>query len=837
MPRLRTVQTNVTSGELDPLLFARQDVKHYYNGAQYLRNLMVIPQGGAVRRPGLRWLKELGFVISQFDLTAGGVTVTAPNGGTAANAIDGSASTEVITTGGASTTNPFIIVHVDLGAAQTILYCDVEGLRLVSGAVASSGEVRWQHSPDNSTWTDLGDPIDVVNGTDRHKRRTGPQTKRYWRLVRVGATDLTTDNFAFDEIRFWVATATLSNIKMMSFEFSITQRYLMIFTDRNLEVYRNGVRQVDVPSPYTSADLKTLDVDTGDISTINWASDLDTLLIVHEDYPPRRFLRDGAHDEWNPSDFPISIFPSNSFDFVTTTTLTPGAVTGTGITLTASAAQFVAGDVGKFIRKGVDGYAEITAFTSSTAVVVTILTDFDSTDPIPQLEWTLEEAAWSSTRGYPVAATFFQGRLYFVGSRSLPSSGWGSKAGNFVNFSIGDASASDAIEFTADTSSGDVPAFVNIYGGRHLQIFSTSAEFYVPKSEDTALTPTNFVLRETTDRGSKKGLRLQPVDGATLFMQRGGKALREFIFQGDVEVAYQANNISLLSSHLINDPVDIATRRSTSTDEADYVLIVNSDGTLSSFCTLRDQNINAFTMIETDGLFLNVAVDRQDMHFAIERTINGVARRYLECFDSRVRLDGAVIVTGLGSPASSATGLDHLEAVNAKVILDDSIQENITVASGAVTFARNAVSNYQIGMKWPDVQETEVARLIADGKTDANARTIVYDDFEATAGNVEVFVKDMPVEGQLPDGTLVGTKKRVPICTVRIKDTTGISLQGNPIAFQAFGSGLLDQAIPEFTGDKTEDGMLGWNDFGQVSVTQNEPYKLKLLAIAKKVAV
>jgi len=835
MPRLKPLQTNLTSGELDPLVRGRPDVKHYYNGAEFLRNVLVIPQGGAVRRPGLRWIKELTKVIAAFDLTAGTVTVTAPNGGTAAQAIDDDVATEVITTGGASTTDPFVIVHIDMTTAQAIHFCDVEGLRLVSGATASSGEVRWQYSADDAAWTDFGNAFDTVDGDDRHKRSTGPATARYWRLARIGATDLTTDNFAIDEIRLWTESATLSNAREINFEFSITQRYLMLFTDRNMEVYRNGVKLIDVPTPYTSANLKTVDATTGDITSINWTSNLDTLLIVHEDHQPRRFLRDGAHDEWNPSVFPINTFPSHNFEFVTTTTMTPSATTGTAINFTSSAAMFVAGDVGKFIRKGVNGYAVITAYTSTTVVVCTILTDFDNVDAIPAAEWTFEEATWSTARGWPVSCAFFQGRLYFAGSKGRPSSVWGSKAGNFLNFSIGDASVSDAIDVTADTTSGSVPEFTNIHVGRHLQLFATSSEFYVPKSEDTGLTPGNFVLRETTDRGSKKGLRVQPVDGATLFLQRGGKALREFIFQGDVEIAYQANNISLLSSHLIVNPVDVATRRATSTEEADYVLIVNNDGTLTAFCTLRDQNINAYTLSETNGDFLNVAVVRDKMYFVVQRTVNSVIRNYLEVFDSELRVDAGVKASGV--TVSSASGLDHLETETAKVILDDSIQPNLTVASGAVTFARATTDKYQIGLKWPDVQEAEVTRKVAAGDTDAMARTIVYGDPTQAALANEVFIKDMPVEGALPDGTAVGRKKRVVAATVRVKDTTGLSINSNPIAFQQFGSGLLDKAIPQFTGDKKEDGMLGWDDFGQVAITQDEPYKLKLLAIAKEVAV
>lgn len=834
MPRLRTVQTNLTSGELDPLLRGRTDVKHYYNGAEFIRNALVIPQGGGIRRPGLRWVSELTKVLEQVSLSATGVTVTAPEGGTAGNAIDDDTSTEVVT-GGISTTDPFVILHIDLGSAVAIHFCDVEGLRLATGTTSSDEEVRWQSSTDDAAWSDFGDPFDTIDGDDRHKRRTGPATAQYWRLVRVGSTDLGADTFNLDEVRLWSEGSTLSNSAVMSFEFNITQRYLMVFTDRNMEVFRNGVKQIDVPTPYTSADLKTLDTDTNDIETINWTSNLDTLLVVHPDHAPRRFLRDGAHDEWNPSVFPINTYPSHNFEFVTDVTCTPAATTGTGVNFTASAAIFVAGDVGKFIKKGPDGYAEITGFTSTTVVVCTIIQDFDNTDAIPAGEWTLEEATWSTARGWPVSCAFYQGRLYFAGSSSRPSTIWASKAGNFLNFSIGDASANDAIDVTADTTGGSVPEFTQIHVGRHLQFFSTASEFYVPKSEDTGLTPTNFVLRETTDRGAKKGLRVQPVDGATLFIQRQGKALREFIYEGDIETAYQANNISLLSSHLLSDPIDMDIRRSTSTDEADYVMIVNDDGSLTSFCTLRDQNINAFTLIETEGDFLNVGIDRSDMYFVVQRSINSVDRNYLEVFDSDLRVDCGIKASGV--TVSSASGLDHLETETVKVILDDSIQPNLVVASGAVTFARATTDKYQVGLKWPDVQEAEVTRLVAEGKTDRDARIIVYSDPDQAALGNEVFIKDMPVEGQLADGTVIGTKKRIPIATVRLKDTTGLSINNNPIAFQQYGSSLLDQAIPEFTGDKTEDGMLGWDDFGQVAITQDEPYKMKLLAISKKVAV
>jgi hypothetical protein len=75
------------------------------------------------------------------------------------------------------------------------------------------------------------------------------------------------------------------------------------------------------------------------------------------------------------------------------TTITPAAVTGTGINFTASASIFTSADVGKYIELvGAAGSvrygrAIITGFTSATVVICTILTDFNSTVAIPAGSW------------------------------------------------------------------------------------------------------------------------------------------------------------------------------------------------------------------------------------------------------------------------------------------------------------------------------------------------------------------------------------------------------------------------------------------------------------------
>ena len=71
-------------------------------------------------------------------------------------------------------------------------------------------------------------------------------------------------------------------------------------------------------------------------------------------------------------------------------TMTPGAVTGEGITFTASANVFVSGDVGREIwSKETNGRATIKTFTSATSVDCDITVDFDNTNVIPAGDWYL----------------------------------------------------------------------------------------------------------------------------------------------------------------------------------------------------------------------------------------------------------------------------------------------------------------------------------------------------------------------------------------------------------------------------------------------------------------
>ena len=57
--RANPTQTNFTGGELSPRLWGRTDIQKYASGAKRLINAIVLPQGGATRRPGTRYVDEV----------------------------------------------------------------------------------------------------------------------------------------------------------------------------------------------------------------------------------------------------------------------------------------------------------------------------------------------------------------------------------------------------------------------------------------------------------------------------------------------------------------------------------------------------------------------------------------------------------------------------------------------------------------------------------------------------------------------------------------------------------------------------------------------------------
>jgi len=592
-----------------------------------------------------------------------------------------------------------------------------------------------------------------------------------------------------------------SGVRLVPFEFSTSDSYMLCFTDNRMYVFKAGVLITAIngtANPYL--DTTSLGLTGARLANLSWTQSADTLIVVHPDLAPVSLVR-GANDaSWTGSTISFDSVPKYAFSISTSSpaaTLTPSAVSGK-VTLTASASVFSAGNVGQYINATPQGRAKIVQYTSGTVVQAITEFPFFSTAAIASGSWDLEtgyEDVWSVSRGWPRSVTFHEGRLYFGGSRSRPSTVWGSKAGLFFDFEATEGLDDDAVEATLDTNTFN--AITDITSGRDLQIFTTGGEFYVPQEGLDPITPTNFFVKSTTRNGSKEGVRVQQLESGTLFIQRQGKSLNEFAFT-DTQLTYVTSKISLLAGHLLRNPTRIALRRSVATDENDLLLVVNStDGSMAAFSLLRAQNVIAPSEFITDGDFIDVGVDLTTIYTVVKRTINSVVKYYVERFDDTLTVDCAVA----GGAAASASAA-HLEAKTVDVILDGAVQPTQVVPSGgAVTFPRSSTSTYQVGL-------------------DYNVRIVT-----------------MPAEVKISAGTRLGFKKRIVEVNAFVKDTQHMIINGTTVPFRNFDSAtILDEPVQEFTGTKTLPGVLGYSNEGKITIEQDIPLKMTLLGMEYKIS-
>jgi len=160
---------------------------------------------------------------------------------------------------------------------------------------------------------------------------------------------------------------------------------------------------------------------------------------------------------------------------------------------------------------------------------------------------------------------------------------------------------------------------------------------------------------------------------------------------------YVTTKISLLSSHLLKSPSDIAVRNATSTDEGNRLLIVNDDdGSIACYTLLRSQDLVAATEWVTEGDYIAVGVDIADTYVVTKRNIDGSDKYYVELFEEGLTLDCAAS----GTTGTTITGLSFLEGETVKVIRDGIVEADKTVSSGEITFDGEATESYQIGLNY-----------------------------------------------------------------------------------------------------------------------------------------
>jgi hypothetical protein len=247
------------------------------------------------------------------------------------------------------------------------------------------------------------------------------------------------------------------------------------------------------------------------------------------------------------------------------------------------------------------GIVKITEFTNSKSVKAVTLTPIekDTTDV-----WA--EGAWSDNQGYPRCIEFHQNRVILAATNKSPHTIWGSADDDYNNFQRG-ALATDPWAHTVMIGQREPISW--LMSDRQLVIGSSVGVFSMfGADQDKPITPEDRnVIRQNSTGSHVQGPGVMPADAAALFVEHGGRIVRElaYSFQSD---RYETGNLNLYAEHLFTSAqiTDFAIQR--------YPLQVIwfvAGGQLFSLCYEKMQKVAGWQRHPTAGTVLSVACIRK----------------------------------------------------------------------------------------------------------------------------------------------------------------------------------------------------------------------------------
>ena len=329
-------------------------------------------------------------------------------------------------------------------------------------------------------------------------------------------------------------------------------------------------------------------------------------------------------------------------------------------------------------------------------------------------------------------------------------------------------------------------------------MFASQGEFYIPSSTTAALTPANARVSSQTPFGTGF-LRPQSIDGATLFVQGNGTAVREYVYS-EAEGSYVGGHVSLLSSHLIDTPIQLAVLKGALRRSGTYGMFLNGDGNLSVYYSIRSEKRLGWMNWETEGKYVSVCSTEDNLFAVTARDQgDGTTKLFLEQFDSDLHLD-------LSDEYTGSAGVYDVSSVFANGAEVDVIDGNeylgsFTVASGNV-----------------DVSAV---------KANSTTAEIGY--------KFTPELKTLPIDAQIEGGPLTARPRRISLVDLDLNNTLSVSVNGTNMIIRNVNFDPSQARVP-VTGKK-EFRPLGFSKDPRVTVSQSAPLDLQINGMVVEVAI
>lgn len=608
--------------------------------------------------------------------------------------------------------------------------------------------------------------------------------------------------------------------RLIEFSFNTEQNYLLVIDVSNIKIYIDSTLKDTVAHSYSTMAV---------VRALQFTQTADTMILVHPSHQPAEFVRVSGTSftltnitftnipqfDYNDASSPTpvscvidvvytSFSESDSYrlilDGFQTEPIAYSATTSENETriadallelpLTGTSGVAASNTGGSTYRVTLSGDSADAYTTIQSLIEQSVNTAAQITSTLITPGTARKEDVWGSTRGWPRTVTFHQNRLWFGGSLSRPQTMWASTIGFFFDFKTGVGRADQAIDVTLNTN--QVNEIRGITSNRNLLVFTSGQEFF---ENSAPVTPESVDFKPQSNFGSKL---IQPInlDGDTFYIQNSGKSLRRFEFT-EFESSYDSSSASLLASHLLSTPLEMASLKGTSDEDANRLYVLNTDGTMAFFTVLKNENVDAWNKWTTSGTIKSVTSVGEDLFFLVERTINSSTEYYVEKARSDLYSDAGTVVTQASS--TTVTGAGHLNGEEIRVKADGAVMANATPSSGSFTLSRAGV-DIEYGL-----------------------------NFNPTATT-------MPLNVQFQDGTILPRRKRVVRVNAQVYQSLGVIIQykGKSVRLpdRQFDLDQFDEVPTVETGIDRKATFLGWTTKAQVTITQTDPLPMTVLGLA-----
>lgn len=498
-------------------------------------------------------------------------------------------------------------------------------------------------------------------------------------------------------------------------------------------------RVYELTTTYTADDLPLLSFDQS----------ADVLYIGCPGKKPRRLTR-LADTNWTLADLTFTdgpYLPENGTPTYPVISPDNGAI-GSSVTITFSAieginggAGFTSADIGRLFRclrresappdasESMWSWFQITGVSSDRIVTATAKTrvgyEFGSLGL--RRRWRL--GAWSDALGWPTKIVLFQGRAWWATTTSQPLTAWASESDQYESFA---PSVLTVLGAAAEPTPAS--AFFLTFGGgqrnqlrwlmplTYLAVGSGGDERSVRGGDlSETISFDNAANRPATDVGSHTAPPVR-VNSSALFISGDQRHLHEFSYRSEIN-NYTEDDLTRLAEHIGQESplAELAFQRR----PWRIVWARRADGSLVGFTYDREQDVMSWHQHPLGGTGAKVlamacipGTGQDELWLAVERTINGTTRRYVEVLgdeqllgqpDARdfCYLDGGLTYDGPEVAAGDRFfGLEHLVGETVQLLVDGATHPPVTVAAPGTITLQRAASTVHAGYHYNSLYES-----------------------------------------------------------------------------------------------------------------------------------